>query len=1062
MATHDEPTTSSEGDAPSLDVPTTEDGRVAAPKAAPRRRRATKKAAAPASSEATGSEAAMTTEDATTAQAATTTEDAAAEPAPRKRAPRKTAKKAAQAATTDEATAADEAPVQPGASTTDEATPADEKPEKPRKATKATKATKARKGKKAADGETAHEVEAPKKRSRSRKAATVEPEPIPEPAVAEEADEDDEATEGETEILPEQVPAAPAAMSSFGLLFQAPDVTAAPRRRRATSPAQAPAERLAEPVVPEEPTDTSEDESRDTRDDSGEESAEGGRRRRRGGRGRRGRGASDRAEQGEGKGEPKGDAKADKADKADTKSDARDKGAPDTAEEPDGSGTGPADDSADAEQGEGASSRRRRRRRRSGSSGDSDDPPGTVTKVREPRKDRDEPTAVKGSTRLEAKKQRRREGREAGRRRTIITEAEFLARRESVERVMAVRGKGDKTQIGVLEDGVLVEHYVSRESNASMAGNVYLGRVQNVLPSMEAAFVDIGKGRNAVLYAGEVNWDAAGLEQNQAKRIENALGSGDTVLVQVTKDPIGHKGARLTSQISLPGRYLVYVPEGSMTGISRKLPDTERARLKAILKEVVPDSAGVIVRTAAEGASEEELRADVERLTKAWDNIQKKAKAAASKKASNGGAPVLLHGEADLTVRVIRDVFTEDFSELIVSGDQAWSEVSGYVEDVAPDLAKRLTHWTSENDLFAHYRVDEQIAKAMDRKVWLPSGGSLVIDRTEAMTVVDVNTGKFVGSGGNLEETVTKNNIEAAEEIVRQLRLRDIGGIIVIDFIDMVLESNRDLVVRRLLECLGRDRTKHQVAEVTSLGLVQMTRKRVGSGLIEVFSEPCEHCGGRGIIVQSEPIDRSSSGGDQGHSHGNGGGSSDKGPGRGRGRRGGKGGDAGHTQSETAPEPAPTPTGPTAAQIAAAAHAAAIKSMSGEHHDDDVADLTGPAQDDATASTDAPASTDTSASQSESPLAEEAGSATAPEPQATTPTAVAEPATVIAEVGAPAADSEPVQAIARPAQLDEPVVRPRRKRGRVVAPAGPPRAAEAASTPAESASADLEQVEGDR
>ena len=503
--------------------------------------------------------------------------------------------------------------------------------------------------------------------------------------------------------------------------------------------------------------------------------------------------------------------------------------------------------------GDAPSSRRRRRRRRSGSATEGDDPPGTVTRVRESR--RDEPQSVKGSTRLEAKKQRRREGREAGRRRTIITEAEFLARRESVERVMVVREREGRTQIGVLEDDVLVEHYVSRETNVSMAGNVYLGRVQNVLPSMEAAFVDIGKGRNAVLYAGEVNWDAAGLENNQPKRIENALKSGDPVLVQVTKDPIGHKGARLTSQISLPGRYLVYVPEGSMTGISRKLPDTERSRLKGILKEVVPDSAGVIVRTAAEGASEEELRADVERLTKTWDKIKAKAD---SKGKGKGGAPSLVHGEPDLTVRVIRDVFNEDFTKLVVAGDQAWGEVSEYLGDVAPDLAERLEKWTSDEDLFTRYRVDEQIAKAMDRKVWLPSGGSLVIDRTEAMTVVDVNTGKFVGSGGNLEETVTKNNIEAAEEIVRQLRLRDIGGIIVIDFIDMVLESNRDLVVRRLLECLGRDRTKHQVAEVTSLGLVQMTRKRVGSGLIEVFSENCEHCGGRGIIVHADPVEKPS------------------------------------------------------------------------------------------------------------------------------------------------------------------------------------------------------------
>ncbi|WP_157635768.1 Rne/Rng family ribonuclease, partial [Nostocoides japonicum] len=536
-----------------------------------------------------------------------------------------------------------------------------------------------------------------------------------------------------------------------------------------------------------------------------------------------------------------------------------------------------------------------RRRRRSGSAGDSDDPPGTVTRVREPRA-RDEVSGVKGSTRLEAKKQRRREGREAGRRRTIITEAEFLARRESVDRVMVVREKESRIQIAVLEDGVLVEHYVSRETNASMAGNIYLGRVQNVLPSMEAAFVDIGKGRNAVLYAGEVNWDAAGLEVNAPKRIENALKSGDSVLVQVTKDPIGHKGARLTSQISLPGRYLVYVPEGSMTGISRKLPDTERARLKAILKEVVPDSAGVIVRTAAEGASEEELRADVERLTKEWERIRTQAETAAGRKASAGGAPTLVHGEPDLTVRVIRDIFNEDFASLVVQGEQAWNEVGAYVAAVAPDLSERVTRWTDETDVFSHHRVTEQLAKAMDRKVWLPSGGSLVIDRTEAMTVVDVNTGKFVGSGGNLEETVTKNNIEAAEEIVRQLRLRDIGGIIVIDFIDMVLESNRDLVVRRLLECLGRDRTKHQVAEVTSLGLVQMTRKRVGSGLVEVFSEPCEHCHGRGIIIHAEPVDRPADSGSGGGSRGNG-----------RRGRGNGGGDHQH-HAPAAVEPPPVPS----------------------------------------------------------------------------------------------------------------------------------------------------------
>ncbi|MFE3095121.1 ribonuclease E/G, partial [Streptomyces sp. NPDC059248] len=526
---------------------------------------------------------------------------------------------------------------------------------------------------------------------------------------------------------------------------------------------------------------------------------------------------------------------------------------------------------ADAEQeetagggaGSASSRRRRRRRRRSGDHGGDEepgagDPERTVVKVREPRtrtreEASDEVQSIKGSTRLEAKKQRRREGREQGRRRVpIITEAEFLARREAVERVMVVRQSGERTQIGVLEDDILVEHYVNKEQSTSYVGNVYLGKVQNVLPSMEAAFVDIGKGRNAVLYAGEVNFEALGLAHGP-RRIESALKSGQSVLVQVTKDPIGHKGARLTSQVSLPGRYLVYVPEGSMTGISRKLPDTERARLKTILKKIVPEDAGVIVRTAAEGASEDELRRDVERLQAQWEEIAKKAK--------GGGAPTLLYGEPDMTVRVVRDIFNEDFSKVIVSGDEAWETVHGYVSHVAPDLADRLQRWTSEVDVFATYRIDEQLMKALDRKVWLPSGGSLVIDKTEAMIVVDVNTGKFTGQGGNLEETVTRNNLEAAEEIVRQLRLRDLGGIVVVDFIDMVLESNRDLVMRRLLECLGRDRTKHQVAEVTSLGLVQMTRKRVGQGLLESFSETCVHCNGRGVIVHMDQATAAGGGG---------------------------------------------------------------------------------------------------------------------------------------------------------------------------------------------------------
>lgn len=492
---------------------------------------------------------------------------------------------------------------------------------------------------------------------------------------------------------------------------------------------------------------------------------------------------------------------------------------------------------------------RKRTRQRGESAGEQTSAKQKSSKDDTPQK----PQRVRGSTRLEAKRQRRREGRDQGRRRQVVTESEFLARRESVERVMVVREHDNRTQIAVLEDGVTVEHYVANKDDASMIGNVYLGRVQNVLPSMEAAFVDIGRGRNAVLYSGEVDWDAATEEGGERpKKIEAALKTGDSVLVQVTKDPVGHKGARLTSQTSLPGRFLVYVPAGGMNGISRKLPDTERSRLKAILKTVVPESAGVIVRTAAEGATEEQLTQDVQRLQAQWESLQKSS---TSKK-----APSLLHSEPDLLVKIIRDVFNEDFQKLVIAGDEQYSVITDYLTQVAPDLLERIERFDSAGDPFDEYRISEGIHKALERKVWLPSGGSLVIDRTEAMTVVDVNTGKFVGSGGNLEETVTKNNLEAAEEIVRQLRLRDIGGIIVIDFIDMVLESNRELVLRRLMECLSRDRTKHQVAEVTSLGLVQMTRKRLGLGLLETFSETCEHCQGRGVVVQGEPVAKQKSG----------------------------------------------------------------------------------------------------------------------------------------------------------------------------------------------------------
>lgn len=634
----------------------------------------------------------------------------------------------------------------------------------------------------------------------------------------------------------EEPQAAPSAHASFGsLLFQAPDFSAVRKRPvveadsaendddAARTPRASVKSRKTrhrdERTSREKRVEVADQESEATQDEStdvstAEEDEENGRksvRRRRGGRGRRSRVREEEEETTTSASSPE-EAEAD---------------------------TQASEESSEEEEGGESGSLRRRRRRR------------TRTRSDEARDVKDEVTALKGSTRLEAKRQRRREGRAAGRRRPIVTEAEFLARRESVDRQMIVREKDGLNQIAVLEDDMLVEHYVARHTQTSMVGNVYIGRVQNVLPSMEAAFVDLGKGRNAVLYAGEVNWDAAGLE-GKPRRIEDALKSGDTVVVQVTKDPIGHKGARLTSQITLAGRHLVLVPGGSMTGISRKLPDTERGRLKRILKQVVPAGHGVIVRTAAEGATEEQLAADVQRLTAQWEQIQKKVEAV---NRGSGKAPLLLKGEPELALRVVRDVFSEDFRKLIVSGSKAWQTISEYVTELSPELADRLEHWVSPVDVFTTYRVEEQLAKAFDRKVWLPSGGTLVIDRTEAMTVIDVNTGRFTGAGGTLEETVTRNNLEAAEEIVRQLRLRDIGGMVVIDFVDMVLESNRDLVLRRLIECLGRDRTRHQVTEVTSLGLVQMTRKRVGQGLVEAFSTPCEHCNGRGFIVHDAPVE---------------------------------------------------------------------------------------------------------------------------------------------------------------------------------------------------------------
>ena len=604
-------------------------------------------------------------------------------------------------------------------------------------------------------------------------------------------------------------------------VFQAPIEDKAPARaRKATAkPAKEAKEVEEKPAVTETASESSEgdSESRSSRN----------RRRRRGGRGRR---------------KPNG---VDGVNDEENSTDSEDS----------------SDESEETTDADGTTHRRRRRRRATGEGvtpGETIDEDGVVTvvKVREVREKTERPTRERSTRDRNSRNSRDRGGRDRNdsyrepyrRRGTILTDADFLARRENVDREMVVRQIGDRIQIAVIEDNVMVEHYVNRNANVSYVGNVYLGRVQNVLPSMEAAFVDIGKGRNAVLYAGEVNWDAAGISESEPRKIEMVLKTGQPVLVQVTKDPIGQKGARLTSQISLPGRYVVFVPGGGMSGISKRLPESERTRLKSILKNLIPDTAGVIVRTAAEGVSEEELTADVERLKAQWEEIYQKSEN------PNFHAPALLLSEPDLAVRVIRDIFNEDFRKLTIQGNEAWEEISSYLGSIAPELSPRLEKYTGTGDLFADYRVEEQLAKAFDRKVYLPSGGSLVIDRTEAMVVIDVNTGKFIGKGGNLEETVTKNNLEAAEEIARQLRLRDLGGIVVIDFIDMVLESNREAVLRRLVECLGRDRTKHQVAEVTSLGLVQMTRKRVGQGLIEAFSTTCDSCNGRGIHIHMDPV----------------------------------------------------------------------------------------------------------------------------------------------------------------------------------------------------------------
>ncbi|MCD2263763.1 Rne/Rng family ribonuclease, partial [Dietzia aurantiaca] len=774
-----------------------------------------------------------------------------------------------------------------------------------------------------------------------------------------------------------------------------------------------------------------------TRDDDDQSSqGEGGNRRRRRGRRGRGRGrgeggddqnqnadddAADQSGGGSGTGSGSDTDGRDDADGGDDKPTTGPDGsagtAPGASDDADGgtdSNDPDSDDDSDgSDSSPSGSRRRRRRRRRSGGSGSgsddnqgaADDPPNTEIHERDGRRRSgrggqssgtasDEVQGITGSTRLEAKRQRRRDGREAGRRRQpILSESEFLARRESVDRVMVVRekprvdGKGIMTQVGVLEDKVLVEHFVTTESARSMVGNVYLGRVQNVLPSMEAAFVDIGRGRNGVLYAGEVNWEAAGLG-GKARRIEQALKPGDMVLVQVTKDPVGQKGARLSTQISLAGRFLVYVPDGNSAGISRKLPDTERRRLKAILKDVVPEGSGVIIRTAAEGVSEEEIGRDVERLAGQWTEISEDA---AKRTSSGAGNPVALYEEPDLLVKVVRDLFNEDFTKLVIQGETSWKTVHDYVSRVAPEMVERLERYDNpEVDVFATHRVDEQLAKALERKVWLPSGGSLVIDRTEAMTVIDVNTGKYTGSGGNLEETVTKNNLEAAEEIVRQLRLRDVGGMVIIDFIDMVLEGNRDLVLRRLTEALGRDRTRHQVSEVTSLGLVQLTRKKLGTGLVEAFSTPCEHCHGRGLIVHADPIHTESHNADE--------------PGTRRGRRrGGKGGDSASPSSE----PAATKQAPRKEGPAPSAHPAAL-AMGRQTPEAD-----GTATDDGRA--EKPAAAASTAAES-TPAVDEATSATATTPADTSST---DTATDSADAAAAAAAAGSAPATEKAGESDD-------------------------------------------
>ena len=425
---------------------------------------------------------------------------------------------------------------------------------------------------------------------------------------------------------------------------------------------------------------------------------------------------------------------------------------------------------------------------------------------------------------------------------------------------MCVHTRPTATQIAVLEGRSLIEHYVSRPTDqvAQIHGNLYVGRVQNVLPGMEAAFVDIGTPKNAVLYRSDVSVDLGDVEgpassrSNKKKqndsRIEDILKNGQLIVCQVTKNPIGAKGARLTQEVSLPGRFVVLIPNSDTYGISKRLGDDERKRLRRILDDVRPEGHGLIVRTAAEGATAEELRADVVELGRLWNEMDAKAK--------RSKGPTLLHREPDLAVRVIREEFNRNYRGVILDDPQLFNEVRSYVERITPELADRVEFYDTAKEglpLFERNHIHEQLHKAIDRKVWLPSGGSLIIERTEALTVIDVNTGKNVGSS-NLEETVFRNNLEAADEIARQLRLRDIGGIIVIDFIDMEIRANRDAVLTAFRSALSRDKTRTQVFEISELGLVEMTRKRISEGLVEALSGTCPTCGGRGITFDDSLI----------------------------------------------------------------------------------------------------------------------------------------------------------------------------------------------------------------